>query len=224
MTDGGGAQDAVVPKGERRTAVVLTLLVAIALPLLMPAAFGHDERWVMAALEAVLLVVMLVLDPGRIDETSPTVHRVRIALVVVLAIGAAVAAVRLTTVILDGGAGSNDAGDLFRAGGIVWLNVVIAFAFAYWQFDGGGPGRRLRQGRAHPDFQFVQDANPALARPGWLPHFVDYLYLSFCAAMCFGPADTLPLARWAKLTMAIESMASLFILGLVLARGVNILN
>ncbi len=36
--------------------------------------------------------------------------------------------------------------------------------------------------------------------------------------------DTLPLARWAKLTLAVESMASLFILGLVLARGVNILN
>lgn len=224
MTDGGGGHREVAPKGERRTAVVVTLVVAIALPLLMPAAVSHGERWIMAAAEAILLVVMLVLDPGRIDDTSPRVHRVRIALVVVLATGAAVAAVRLAAVILEGGAGSNDAADLFRAGGIVWLNVVIAFGFAYWQFDGGGPGRRLHLGRAHPDFQFAQDANPTIAPPGWLPHFVDYLYVSFCAAMCFGPADTMPLARWAKLTMAIESMASLFILGLVLARGVNILS
>ncbi len=225
MTDRGGAPagDPIV-KGERRAPVVLTILVAIALPLLMPPAVSHGERWIVAGAEAVLLVVMLVLDPGRIDEASPTAHRVRLALVAVLAVGAAVASVRLVGVILDGGAGSNDARDLFRAGGLVWLNVIIAFGFAYWELDGGGPGRRVRAPRLHPDFQFAQDANPALAPAGWRPHFVDYLYVSFCAAMCFGPADTLPLARWAKLTLAVESMSSLFILGLVLARGVNILS
>lgn len=224
MTDGGGGHDDVAPRGERRSPVVITILVAISLPLLMPAVVSHRERWIVTGLEAVLLVVMLVLDPGRIDEPSPTVHRVRLALVAVLATGAAIAAVRLVGVILDGSAGSNDARDLFRAGGLVWLNVIIAFGFAYWEIDGGGPGQRLRESRRHPDFQFAQDANPDLAPPGWRPHFVDFLYVSFCAAMCFGPADTLPLARWAKLTMAVESIASLFILGLVLARGVNILS
>ena len=223
MTGTGGGHEAVA-EGERRGPVVITILVAIALPLLMPPAVSHGERWIVAGAEAVLLVVMLILDPGRIDEASPTAHRVRLALVGVLAVGAAIASVRLVVVILDGGAGSNDASDLFRAGGLVWLNVIIAFGFAYWEIDGGGPGARLRTPRRHPDFQFAQDANPDLAPPGWRPHFVDFLYLSFCAAMSFGPADTLPLARWAKLTMAVESMASLFILGLVLARGVNILS
>ena len=33
----------------------------------------------------------------------------------------------------------------------------------------------------------------------------------------------MPLARWAKLAMAVEAVASLVILGLVIARAVNIL-
>ena len=34
----------------------------------------------------------------------------------------------------------------------------------------------------------------------------------------------MPLAHWAKLTMALQSVVSLLILGLVVARAVNILN
>ena len=43
---------------------------------------------------------------------------------------------------------------------------------------------------------------PDLAPPDWEPHFVDYLYLSFTNATAFSPTDVMPLARWAKLTMA----------------------
>lgn len=35
---------------------------------------------------------------------------------------------------------------------------------------------------AYPDFSFPQDQNPELARPGWSPRFVDYLYVSFTNA------------------------------------------
>jgi len=34
----------------------------------------------------------------------------------------------------------------------------------------------------------------------------------------------MPLAHWAKLTMAVQSLTSLLIIGLIVARAVNILN
>jgi hypothetical protein len=42
-------------------------------------------------------------------------------------------------------------------------------------------------------------------------------------ATAFKPTDVMPLARWAKLTMAAQSAVSLSIGALVIARAVNIL-
>jgi hypothetical protein len=54
------------------------------------------------------------------------------------------------------------------------------------------------------------------------PVFVDYLYLGVTGALTFSPTDVMPLAHWAKLALAVESLASLAILGLVIARAVNV--
>ena len=62
-----------------------------------------------------------------------------------------------------------------------------------------------------------------MAPPGWRPQFFDYLYLGFTNATAFSPTDVMPLARWAKLAMTVQALTSLFILGLVIARAVNIL-
>jgi uncharacterized membrane protein len=70
---------------------------------------------------------------------------------------------------------------------------------------------------------FPQMAAPELAPPDWEPQFVDYLYLSFTNATAFSPTDVMPLARWAKLTMLVQSAVSLAIGALVIARAVNIL-
>ena len=51
---------------------------------------------------------------------------------------------------------------------------------------------------------------------------MDYLYLSFTNATAFSPTDTLPLSRWAKLTMMVQSAISLVTVALVVARAVNI--
>ena len=70
---------------------------------------------------------------------------------------------------------------------------------------------------------FPQMAAPQLAPADWEPHFVDYLYLSFTNATAFSPTDVMPLARWAKLTMLVQSAVSLAVGALVIARAVNIL-
>ena len=53
--------------------------------------------------------------------------------------------------------------------------------------------------------------------------FLDYLHLGFTNATAFSPTDVMPLARWAKAAMTLQATTSLVILGLVIARAVNIL-
>jgi len=61
-----------------------------------------------------------------------------------------------------------------------------------------------------------------IAPPHWRPRFIDYLYLGFTNATAFSPTDVMPLAPWAKIAMTAQSLISLTILGLVVARAVNV--
>jgi hypothetical protein len=64
--------------------------------------------------------------------------------------------------------------------------------------------------------------NPDLAPAGWRPRFIDYLYLGFTNALAFSPTDVMPLVPWAKVAMGVQSLISLGILALVVARAVNV--
>jgi uncharacterized membrane protein len=77
--------------------------------------------------------------------------------------------------------------------------------------------------KPYPDFQFVQMVSPQLAPPGWEPMFADYFYLSFTNASAFSPTDVMPMSRWAKMLMLLQSAVSLVTVALVIARAVNIL-
>jgi len=65
--------------------------------------------------------------------------------------------------------------------------------------------------------------NPDIAPADWRPRFIDYLYLAFTNATAFSPTDAMPLAPWAKMAMAVQAAISLAVLGLVVARAVNVL-
>jgi uncharacterized membrane protein len=64
--------------------------------------------------------------------------------------------------------------------------------------------------------------SPQLAPPGWRPRFIDYLYLGFTNATAFSPTDVMPLSPRAKRAMTVQAVVSLAILGLVIARAVNV--
>jgi hypothetical protein len=209
-------------KGERREPVVTAVLVTMVLPFLMPHDLLPGPHWILPALEGILLIAMLVTDPGRIDRRSNRVRAVRIALIALLVLGTTWATARLTYDLIEGGPVTNSANALLAAGAVVWLYLTITFGFVFWELDAGGPGRRAHAVKRFPDLAFPQHMNPNLAAPGWRPVFVDYLYLSFTAGLAFSPTDVMPLAHWAKLAMAIESLTSLAILGLVIARAVNV--
>ena len=88
--------------------------------------------------------------------------------------------------------------------------------------DSGGPYARYMGEHPHPDFAFTQQQSPELAPPGWRPQYVDYLILGLTTSTAFSPTDVLPLSAWAKLTMALQSLISLTVVGLVIARAVNV--
>ena len=105
----------------------------------------------------------------------------------------------------------------------IWVTNVIVFALWFWELDGGGPPRRLANPKQPRDFAFVQMTDPEVSAAGWHPRFADYLYLSFTNSSAFSPTDTMPLTRWAKMLMMLESVISILTLLLVAARAVNIL-
>ena len=144
-------------------------------------------------------------------------------LVTVLVAEAVLITGRLVADLIAGGPETNSPTDLLSVGFAVWVYTIIASAFLYWALDGGGPQARLLVPPEFPDLAFPEQLNPLAAPPGWRPEFFDYLYLGFTNATAFSPTDVMPLARWAKLAMATQAIGSLAILGLVIARAVNIL-
>jgi len=105
---------------------------------------------------------------------------------------------------------------------LFWASNNIAFALLFWEMDGGGAGERAHHPPAAPDFAFAQQVNPQIGQADWRPRFIDYLYLGFTNATAFSPTDVMPLTPWPKVTMMVQSVISLAILGLVIARAVNV--
>jgi hypothetical protein len=179
-------------------------------------------QWVLPLVEGVLLVAVIAGDPGKINRRSRWLRALSIVLVSVLVLGALWATVQLIDDLIHGGAVTNSASELLEAGTIVWVSNNIAFALLYWELDGGGAAARAHHLLTHHGFAFPQHQNPRIGRPGWRPRFIDYLYLGFTNATAFSPTDVMPLVPWAKIAMAVQSLVSLGILGLVIARAVNV--
>ncbi len=211
-----------VTRGENRWPVVAAMVAAIGLQLALPDRLTLQNRWLLPGLEAALLIALVIATPTRFNRESRVLRAASLTLAGLLTVANGWSAVLLVLGLVAGREGQ-DAGPLLSTGAAIWLTNIIAFALWYWQFDRGGPAARAHARKTLPDFQFVQMQNPDLAHPDWEPGFVDYLYLSFTNATAFSPTDTMPLSRWAKLTMLAQSLVSLVTVALVIARAVNIL-
>ena len=225
----GKVEKAVVPawrrvtEGEPRWQVGLAVLGAIALQLPLPdRVVLLRPSWLLPVLEVLLFAVLLAANPRRIDRRSRPIRWVSLALTGLISLANAWSAGRLVSGLLRGTIGRT-AGPLLTTGGAIWLTNVIVFALWYWEYDRGGPVARMNAVRVYPDLMFPQMASPELAPPDWEPRFGDYLYLSFTNATAFSPTDVMPLSRWAKMAMMLQSAVSLVTVALVIARAVNIL-
>ena len=208
--------------GEARWPMAGAVLAAMVLTILLPDALRVGPRWALPLIEGMLLVAVIAADPGKINRRSRLLRALSIVLVSVLVLGALVATVQLIDDLIHGGSETNSASDLLEAGTIVWVSNNIAFALLYWELDGGGAAARAHHLPTHADFAFPQQLNPKISSPDWRPRFIDYLYLGFTNATAFSPTDAMPLAPWAKIAMAVQAFVSLAILGLVIARAVNV--
>src|SRR5207245_2346097 len=105
----------------------------------------------------------------------------------------------------------------------MWSMNVLVFGLWFWELDNGGPAARRTDEPAKRDFLFPQQTLPEFSEASWQPRFLDYLYISFTNATAFSPTDAMPLSRWAKMLMLLESAASLTLAIMVAARAINIL-
>jgi hypothetical protein len=211
-------------QGELRWPVTVTTAVAVGLQMAVPDRLVLVRpSWVLPAVEGALLVVLLIGNPHRIDNESRALRWLALTFAALLSLSNGWSLVRLAVGITTGTTGTSPS-HLLITGALIWLTNVIVFGLWYWEFDRGGPVARALNTKQYPDFQFVQMVSPpVMVPPDWEPHFVDYLYLAFTNAAAFSPTDVMPLSRWAKIAMTIQSAISIVTVALVVSRAVNIL-
>ena len=209
-------------EGELRWPVALVVVLTAAAQLSIPDQFTIGANWVFPAIEAAMLAVLVITNPGAIRHPHRYLRYVSLSLTATMSFSVVVSAVRLIEGLLDGSV-ANDPFTLIRVGGTIWLTNVVVMALWYWELDRGGASARARNVQTHPDFLFPQMSSPQFADTDWEPKFIDYLYLSFTNATAFSPTDVLPLTRWAKLLMLLQSLVSLLTVALIIARAINTL-
>lgn len=215
----------------RREAAPAVLVALVLLALL--AIVSKEEGWqllhrlpwwgwlLLAVPELVLIVDFTLRETGARGMKT---RRFAMGLLGLLVVGNVLALVVLVAGLVTTSTKDLGGGELLLTAFVIWTTNVIVFGIWFWEVDLGGPvARALLHSHALPDFQFPQDENKELARPGWYPKLWDYLYVSLTNSIAFSPTDAMPLTRHAKVLMGLESAISVITVLLVAARAVNVL-
>lgn len=220
---------------EPRWHASLAVIAALVLYITLPPKLTIGPVWVAPLLVLVILVPLSIIAPRRHKET----RRVRFFGILLIAI---VNFFNIASVLLlinsffhpQKTAEVQSAATLLQHGMQIWLTNILVFGLWFWELDGDGPEVRAHAPTATDvkdvDFLFPQmqmtissGQNPACIDPTWKPAFFDYLYLAFTNSTAFSPADVMPLSRWAKFLMLLESLISLTTIAIVLARSVSLI-
>jgi hypothetical protein len=211
-------------RGEHWWPVVLAIFVAGGLHVALPTRYRIQPPWVLPTVLFVLVLALLIGDPGRIDRQGPWLRALTAVIITALSVANLVAAVRLIHDILTNNKTfANNANGLLATGGVIWLTNIIAFALWYWSLDRGGAAARAKLPNQDPAFIFPEMLHTESVAQPWIPRFVDYLSLGFWTATAFSPTDISAVKPWAKLLMMVEAAASLALATLVIARAINVL-
>jgi hypothetical protein len=110
--------------------------------------------------------------------------------------------------------------NLLRTGVLLYVSNILVFSLWYWEIDGNGPHQRFQAGHKASDLLFPQQSDGN--SKGWVPYFVDYLFVAFTASTALSPTDTFPLTHRAKLLMTIQAIIAMTILSILIGRAINI--
>jgi uncharacterized membrane protein len=212
----------IEPRWPIALAISSFIAITIVLRVVVPRRQSVGPHWLLPAVEIALLLVLIAADPLRAERRAHWLRRASITLIVLLVVVAVVESVVLVVQLIKGSDLAESADSLLASGALVWFGNALVFGLLYWQLDSGGPFARYRHERPFPDFAFSQQLNPELAPEGWRARYVDYLILGVTTSTAFSPTDVMPMVPWAKLTMALQSLISLTVIGLVIARAVNV--
>ena len=211
-------------KGERRWPMAAAILVAGLMRTALPPQLRlNDARPLMPIVLIVLMAMLILGDPGRIDRQKTWLRVLTGILIALITIVNGGSSIRLIAAIIRTEPFTEDANTLLISGGIIWLTNVIAFGLWYWDLDRGGAAARALGSTIPPAFLFPEMSSPEHVREDWYPTFVDYLHLSFNTATAFSPTDVSAIKPWAKIMMMAEDAISIVVGILVIARAVNIL-
>lgn len=198
-------------------AVVVGILALGVLYALLPQRLTFGPNWLLLVVEVLLLLPIVLSWMTDLTLSYKAVRSLSLVILGVVTVALACGVILLIITL----PGNKQPRDLLRSAGLLWCFNVLAFALWYWEIDGGGPLKRHQAGHQAADFMFPQQVNGNDS--GWVPHFLDYLFLAFTGATALSPADTVPLTRMAKALMMVEAVLSLVIIILLAARAVNIL-
>ncbi len=204
-------EEVVVPSVAALVGMLLTGLLYLAFP---PGVIV-GPNWLLLAIEGVFLVPLIV-DALTDWNLSHTARRVLVLVPLCVSTLALVVGVALFILTLPA---DRHATNLLRSATVLWCFNILVFALWYWELDGGGPWKRRCPDHPAADFLFPQQVDGKR----WEPQFLDYLFVAFTGATALSPADTYPLTRTAKSLMMAEALLSLAVVGILIARAVNIL-
>lgn len=209
---------------------MVAVVVAAITYALLPESLLLGPRLIIPVVEVVLLVAVVATNPHRLVERSRWSRRISLVLSAMVILTNLIALGLLVRALLH----PQTSGPSLLLGAVeVWMTNVIGFALLYWELDRGGPAARraLARGQLQPaDWRFSQDENAdtvtevaatSSKKTGWIAVFLDYLYLSVTNSSAFSPTDTMPLSSRAKMLMAVQATAALFITLLVIARAIG---
>lgn len=217
-------------EGEHRLPPAAAILVAAVVYALLPESALVGPRFATPGIELLLLAALVATNPLRMNRHTVWSRRISVVLAAIVIVTNLIA---LALLLDQLSAKSTHGTAMLIAAMQVWLTNVIGFALLFWELDRGGPvaRRTLRRKDLPPaDWRFSQDENKdtvsevsvtASSNSGWVPTFVDYLYVSVTNSSAFSPTDTMPLSSRAKLLMGLEATAALVISLLVVAHAVG---
>jgi uncharacterized membrane protein len=174
----------------------------------------EETIFIIALIVVVLISVTsnLFKAPGRVSNAATLTVVGLMSVYNALALCALV----LFLIFPDASRGEIEAPRLLASAVSIWLTNVLTFALLYWEIDGGGPERRVRDPEGRRDFVFPGDLRT--------PRYAEYLFLAFNTATAFSPTDTMPLTTRVRMMMMLESGVSLMALAIIAARAINIMH